>query len=111
MNVKDPIRKLPGIGPKREEALNERGIRTVGDLLGRWPTDYIDRSPRGGFDAPSEGKVTVRAVVTAVGKPRRLQGGRSLFSLSVTDDDGRRGQIYFFNSPWLTKAFKAGNAY
>ena len=47
MNVKDPIRKLPGIGPKREEALNERGIRTVGDLLGRWPTDYIDRSPRG----------------------------------------------------------------
>ena len=111
MNVKDPIRKLPGIGPKREAALNERGIRTVGDLLGRWPTDYIDRSPRGGFDAPSEGKVTVRAVVTAVGKPRRLQGGRSLFSLSVTDDDGRRGQIYFFNSPWLTKAFKAGNAY
>lgn len=111
MKVKDPIRQMPGIGPKREETLRANGIETVGDMLARFPVSYIDRSPQGGFAEPSEGKVTVRAVVDKVGTPRRVRGGTSLFSLSATDDEGSRGQIYFFNSPWLTKAFKPGRAY
>ncbi len=111
MKVKDPIRKMPGIGPKREETLRAHGIDTVGDLLSRLPASYIDRSTMGGFDGPSERKVTVRAVVDKVGTPRRVRGGTSLFSLSATDDNGCRGQIYFFNSPWLTKAFKTSETY
>src|SRR5262249_55540934 len=39
----DPVRVLPGCGPRTCELLSERGLRTVGDLLGLLPRRYQDR--------------------------------------------------------------------
>ncbi len=33
MALTDPVRVLPGVGPKREEGLASLGIHTVGDVL------------------------------------------------------------------------------
>ncbi len=57
-----PIRVIPGIGPKTEHALHERGIRTVRDLrgverlqlvgwFGRWG-EYLQAKARGISDDP-----------------------------------------------------------
>ena len=44
MKIDDRIRDVPGVGPKRERALNGGGIFTVEDLLTHFPKQYIDRS-------------------------------------------------------------------
>jgi ATP-dependent DNA helicase RecG len=41
-----PIATLPGVGPKRADALAKRGLRTVVDLLFHLPTRYDDRRSR-----------------------------------------------------------------
>lgn len=105
MKLDDRIRDVPGVGPKRERALNDGGIFTVEDLLAHFPKQYIDRSRRGTFAAPSETAVTIEACVSRKGTVRRIRRNLSLFGLSVTTDDGVTGQITFFNQPWLAEHF------
>ena len=39
-----PLLALKGVGPKRAADLAQAGLRTVGDLLARFPLRYEDRS-------------------------------------------------------------------
>jgi ATP-dependent DNA helicase RecG len=45
ISLKTPIASMAGIGPKRAEALNNKGIRTVEDLLFHLPARYQDCHP------------------------------------------------------------------
>ncbi len=39
----NPVKYLRGVGPQRAATLEERGLTTVGDLLGYLPFRYEDR--------------------------------------------------------------------
>ena len=54
MNWEDSLTNIKGVGPKRKEALKNRGLETVGDLLSFYPRKYIDRSVLGCPDSISE---------------------------------------------------------
>ena len=41
--LNNPVKYLRGVGPQRAATLEERGISTVGDLLGYLPFRYEDR--------------------------------------------------------------------
>ncbi|MGH9705396.1 MAG: hypothetical protein ACRD5R_01420, partial [Candidatus Acidiferrales bacterium] len=43
ISLSNPVKYLRGVGPQRVAALEERGISTVGDLLGYLPFRYEDR--------------------------------------------------------------------
>jgi ATP-dependent DNA helicase RecG len=115
MDTDDSVRVLEGIGPKREAALADAGITTVGDLLKRFPRDYLDRSVRGSLGQPSADKVTVEAVVAKKGTVLRLRRNLSLFVLPIEeiDEDGHvcRGEAVWFNQPWLAEHYKIDTAY
>ncbi len=70
------IRYLKGVGEKRAAQLARLGIRTVDDLLGFYPRDYVDYSnPYPVASAPYDAKCVVRATYTE--KQRRARkGGR-----------------------------------
>lgn len=58
------IRYLKGVGEKRAAQLARLGIRTVDDLLGFYPRDYVDYShPYPVAGAPYDVKCVVRATV------------------------------------------------
>ena len=40
----EPIRVLPGIGPKKAELFARLGVRTLGELVRFFPRDYEDRT-------------------------------------------------------------------
>lgn len=115
MDLEDSVRVLAGVGPKRQEALAARGIETVGDLLTFFPTKYIDRSVMGTLEEETESSVTVEAVVVKKGTLRRIRRNLSLFVLSVEEqgEDGGevKGEVTFFNQPWLKDVFKADDTY
>lgn len=58
------IRYLKGVGEKRAAQLARLGIRTVDDLLGFYPRNYVDYShPYPVAGAPYDVKCVVRATV------------------------------------------------
>ena len=69
--LSDPVRCLSGVGPKIEARLEEKGIKSVEDLLWFLPLKYLDRSVVKPIEALTEGE---RASVVG-----RVTASRSLF--------------------------------
>ncbi len=101
MKLEDAIRKVPGIGPKREAALRADGVETVGDFLAHTPRAYVDRSKRSALTEQTDQPVTVEAVITKKGTVRHIRRNLSLFHCAIEDDAGNRGRVTVFNQPWL----------
>lgn len=73
--IKIPVTRIKGAGPKTAELLKNRGIHTVGDLLLTYPRGWEDRQKRQPLkEALPEGTVNTVAEVTAhdwIGRPPR----------------------------------------
>ncbi|MDR3012186.1 MAG: ATP-dependent DNA helicase RecG [Chitinispirillales bacterium] len=92
------LQKVPGLGPKRREALEAVGVQTVGELLSYYPTRYIDRSKRvdiGGVHHYVDSVVTVRGVVSV---SRTEYFGRARHRVVVGDDTGTIEAIWYIRS-------------
>ena len=81
------IRYLKGVGEKRAAQLARLGIRTVDDLLGFYPRDYVDYShPYPVAGAPYDVKCVVRATVYGKNGGARIRGGRQMAKATAGDD-------------------------
>ncbi|WP_056956427.1 ATP-dependent DNA helicase RecG [Lacticaseibacillus pantheris] len=107
MPLSDAVGVLPGVGPKRVEALADLGIVTVNDLLFYFPFRYDDLQERDLATAVDGEKLTVKGTVVAdpviarfgphkVRVTVRLQVDRTVILVS------------FFNQPWLKDRFHQG---
>ncbi|MCU0452536.1 MAG: ATP-dependent DNA helicase RecG [Bacteroidetes bacterium] len=107
------LQYLKGIGPRRAEVLQEHGIRSVRDLLLRFPFDYLDRSRimtvrdlrKVVVDAV---EVTVVANVVKVEARKTKKTHRMMFLLSVSDGTGTLSCVWFEGYRWLKDAFAEG---
>jgi len=98
---------LPGVGPRRALLFEKLGLHTVEQLLRHYPRDYLDART---FVAVKD--LRPGALLTVVGSVRhaaalRTRGGRTDFSVSISDQTGQVG-CYFFGQPFLARTLRAG---
>ncbi len=101
-----PVRYLKGIGPKRSEALERLGIKTIYDLCFFLPRQYQDRSNFAQIaDIRPNTYVTLKGKVSAVTwRPMKRIG---VLELWLQDKSGAILAIWF-NQPFLKKNFQEG---
>ena len=110
--LKQDIKFLQGVGPKRAELLNkEIQILTFEDLVTYFPYKYIDRST---FYKTTEIQGGL-AHVQLMGKIShfRLEGGRSKRRLvaDFTDDSGTISLVWFHGIKWIRDAISSDRSY
>jgi ATP-dependent DNA helicase RecG len=105
----NPVKYLRGVGPHRAAVLAERGITTVGDLLGYLPFRYEDRIRFSPIAEIIPGQVhTVLAEVAEAGGTIRFARGRGpVFHVAVRDDSGTL-HARFFHGAYLEGRLKRG---
>ncbi|POH04068.1 ATP-dependent DNA helicase RecG [Fructilactobacillus lindneri] len=106
-NLDDPISKLKGVGPKKQEDLFDLNIKTIFDLLNYFPFRYDDFRMKDLSQLQDQqtvtlkGKIAVEPTVNYFGKRRN----RLIIRLLVGNDVI---PISFFNQPWLKKNLIVG---
>jgi len=107
--LENSVKYLRGVGPHRAAILEERGILTVGDLLGHLPFRYEDRIRFTPIDQLVSGQVhTIFAEVADGGSTVRFaRARRSIFHVSVRDATGVV-HARFFHGGYLEGRLKQG---
>ena len=102
------LRFLKGVGPRRAAELERAGLRTLDDLLHRFPLRYEDRSRlvRSSDLRPGEA-AAVRGQVVSTGLRHTRRRGFSLFEMLLRDDAGAFRAVWM-NRPYLKTAFSPG---
>jgi ATP-dependent DNA helicase RecG len=98
---------LDGVGPRLAETAAEAGIRTVGDVLLRFPHSHRDRQiqPLAALEPGTEGTVLVEV---RGAKPRPFRRGRlTMTSVKVGDESGSI-RATWFNQPWVAEKLEPG---
>lgn len=112
MNLTSEVRMIKGVGPQRALLLAERGIATLGDLLGYLPFRYEDRIHFSKVkDIQPNGTYTIRARVMsgqAVGSKRFRRD--AIYHLLVADEDGGLLFCKFFHGGYLEGRFEPGQS-
>lgn len=101
-----PVRYVHGVGPRRAEALEKLGVRTLRDLFFLFPRRYEDRTQflKIGEVSPCD-NVTLKGEVLTLGvRPLKQM---PLFELVVGDETGMIHAVWF-NQPYLKNQFKVG---
>jgi len=111
MQIKDPIIKLPGIGPKTKIRLGKLGINTAEDLLYHFPFRYEDRShiePIASLH-PQKEKVAIKGKIFSINSIY-TKSGKNLIKATAKDATGKI-QLIWFNMPYLAKTVRVGETY
>ncbi|MGD0956693.1 MAG: ATP-dependent DNA helicase RecG [Candidatus Acidiferrales bacterium] len=110
ISLTNPVKYLRGVGPQRAAALEERGIATVGDLLGYLPFRYEDRirfTPIAEI-VPGQVQTILVEVANGGGSTVRFRRGRGpVFHVTVRDGSGSL-HARFFHGAYLEGRLKEG---
>jgi ATP-dependent DNA helicase RecG len=101
------VQALEGVGPKLAAVAADAGMRSIGDLLLRFPRDHRDRTvmPVAGLEQGQKATVAVE-VLGSAGRPFRRRG-LSILSVKVSDESGTM-RATWFNQPWLAQKLTEG---
>lgn len=110
MSLSSEVRMIKGVGPQRAELLAERGISTLGDLLGYLPFRYEDRMHFSKVeDIQPTGTYTIRARVMSGQAIRSRRFRRdAVYHLLVQDEAGGLLACKFFHGGYLEGRLQAG---
>jgi ATP-dependent DNA helicase RecG len=109
IKLTDSVKYLRGVGPQRAATLEDRGIATVGHLLGYLPFRYEDRTRFTPIAEIIPGQVhTILAEIASAGGTVRFARGRNaVFHVTVRDSSGTL-HTRFFHGAYLEGRLKQG---
>ena len=109
--IKTPVSQLKGVGPKITQSMEEKGIRTVEDLLYFLPLRYMDRRTIHAVESLAEGeRGNVIATVTAYRSLFFRHSRKKGYEVVVEDETGAISLKWFQWSPsYLKRICKKGN--
>lgn len=111
LTVSTDIRFLKGVGEKRAELLQKKGIDTVGALLRFYPRAYLDWQNITPISECPEGEnVCVRAEITSPVKTVNIRRGMTLYKFAAADDSGVI-EVTLFNRKYLAENLRQGRSY
>lgn len=105
LSLTDHVQFLPGVGPRRAEALARLGIRTIHDLLEYVPVRH-ERTEARLIENLDEGMFATIIGRITVARTQFGRRGRS-YTATLTDNTGRCGLVWF-NAPWMGDRIKQG---
>lgn len=98
---------IAGLGPKRIAALEEAGIRSLGDLLYNIPRTWLDRSRLDKIaTVVADQRVVLVGTIIRAGV---LRGRRSRFSATLRDETGTIELLFFSGVPQWSKRLEIGS--
>jgi ATP-dependent DNA helicase RecG len=101
------LEALNGVGPKLAEAAVEARIRTIGDLLLRFPRSHRDRTVVPVATLEPGKRVTILVDVLGARPSAFRRRGLSILSVKVGDDSGSI-RATWFNQPWVARKLELG---
>lgn len=110
LELLDEVTKLPRIGQKKAAALEKLGIRQIQDFLFFYPRSYEDRRQVKPIAALSDGETALVCARAALIVRGRGFGRKQTLKILAEDDSGT-AEVLFFNSSYLSRAFKRGESY
>ena len=108
------IKFVTGVGEVRAKILDkEVGVRTVGDLLMRFPHRYIDRTRQLRLSEVDEAMEStyIQLRCKAVGMSYVGEGSRRRFVVEVNDTTGVAELLWFHGIKWIEKRIEIGREY
>ena len=102
-----PVKRLRGVGDKKQAALAKVDITNLFDLVTTYPRRWIDRTNEARIADLVPGEealvlVTIRSVTK-----RTTRNRRTMVNVNVGDGSGRM-DLVFFNQPWRERQLKEG---
>jgi ATP-dependent DNA helicase RecG len=108
------VKFVGGVGEARARLLlREVGVRTVGDLLMRFPYRYIDRTRVMRIDEIDESMESsyVQLRCRLVGKSFTGEGSKRRFRVEINDISGSAELLWFHGIKWIEKRVEMGREY
>ena len=105
------IRYLKGVGEKRAELFNKKGIKTVEDLLYYFPRSHEDRSEMKEIADCAEGEtVCISVTVFSPVKDVRVRRNMLISTMVVCDQTGALNVVWY-NNRYVKGQFMTGDEY
>lgn len=104
---KASLAELPGVGPKKLEALQSLGINNIYDLLFYFPFRYEDMQAKSLDDAADQEKILLKGVVASEPVVARFGYKKTRLNVRILVDN-ESIMVTFFNQPWLKDKFETG---
>lgn len=104
---KESLSQLPGVGPKKLEALQSLGINNVYDLLFYFPFRYEDMQAKSLDEAVDQEKILLKGIVASEPVVSRFGYKKTRLNVRIMIDN-ESVMITFFNQPWLKDKFGTG---
>jgi ATP-dependent DNA helicase RecG len=108
------IKYIAGVGEVRARLMErEVGVRTIGDLLMRFPYRYIDRTTVRSIGEINEAMEStyVQIRCRVVGKSFVGEGRKQRFVVEVTDRSGSAELLWFQGAKWIEKRIELNREY
>lgn len=108
------VKYVGGVGEVRARLLErEVGVKTIGDLLMRFPYRYIDRTRIWQIGEITEDMESsfVQLRCRVIGKGYQGEGRKQRFTVEVTDTSGSAELIWFNTAKWIDKMVEVGREY
>ena len=111
MLLSDPMTELKGIGKKKSDLYKKMNIRTIENLLGHYPRQYVDRTNITSLiECKDQEAATIKVQVESIHISTGYRTKKSPMKIDVQDATGK-AEVVFFNAKYLKNMFEEGHSY